>query len=49
MRCIHDNGPEFMGAPFMRMLEVNGIKDVPTTVKNPQANANMRTITSIHW
>jgi transposase InsO family protein len=39
MRCIHDNGPEFMGAPFMRMLEVNGIKDVPTTVKNPQANA----------
>ena len=39
MRCIHNNGPEFMGAPFMRMLEVNSIKDVPTTVKNPQANA----------
>ena len=39
LRCIHDNGGEFIGAPFQHMLTVNGIKDVPTTVKNPQANA----------
>ena len=32
LRCIHDNGTEFMGALFMRMIELNGIKDVPTTV-----------------
>ncbi len=37
--CIHDNGPEFMGTPFMLMLEINGINDIPMTVKNPQANA----------
>ena len=39
MRCIHDNGGKFIGADFQRMLEINGIKDVPTTVKNPQSNA----------
>ena len=38
-RCIHDNGGEFTGAAFLHMLHVNGIKDVTTTVKNPQANA----------
>ena len=38
-RCIHDNGGEFTGAPFLHMLVLNGIKDVTTTVKNPQANA----------
>ena len=38
-RCIHDNGGEFTGAAFLHMLRVNGIKDVTTTVKNPQANA----------
>jgi transposase InsO family protein len=37
--CIHDNGGEFTGAVFLHMLRVNGIKDVTTTVKNPQANA----------
>ena len=30
MRCIHDNGGEFIGHP---------LTDVPTTIKNPQANA----------
>ena len=38
-RCIHDNGGEFTGAAFSHMLCVNGIKDVTTTVKDPQANA----------
>ena len=38
-RCIHDNGGEYTGAAFLHMLKVNGIKDVTTTVKNPQANA----------
>ena len=28
-----------MGAAFLHMLLANGIKDVTTTVKNPQANA----------
>ncbi len=38
-RCVHDNGNEFLGADFQRILVVNGIADVPTTVKNPQSNA----------
>jgi hypothetical protein len=39
MRCTHDNRGEFIGANFQRMLELKGIKDVPTSVKNPQLNA----------
>jgi hypothetical protein len=39
MRCIHDQGGEFIGQGFKHMLQRNGIDDVPTTVKNPQANA----------
>ena len=38
-QCVHDNGGEFTGVPFLRMLTVNGIKDVTTTIKNSQANA----------
>ena len=37
--CIHDNGGEFTGAAFSHMLHANGIKDITTTVKNPQADA----------
>jgi RNase H-like domain found in reverse transcriptase/Integrase zinc binding domain len=37
-RCIHDNGPEF-GFGFLNKLETWGIKDVPTTSRNPQANS----------
>ena len=37
--CVHNNGGKFMGAAFLHMLHANGIKDVTTTVKNPQANA----------
>eukprot|EP00977_Amphora_coffeiformis_P021539 scaffold9447_cov94-Amphora_coffeaeformis.AAC.1 len=39
LRCIHDQGTEFTGAPFQLLLQAHGIKDVPITVKNPQANA----------
>ena len=38
-RCIHDNGGEFTGEAFQRLLQRCGIKDVPTTSYNPQANA----------
>lgn len=39
LRCVHDQGPEFVGSPFQTMLTTNGIQAVPTSVKNPQANA----------
>ena len=39
LRCLHDNGNEFLGPAFSFMLERNKIKSVPTAVKNPQANA----------
>ena len=38
-KCIHDNGGEFIGAPFLGLLRSAGIQSRPTTVKNPQANA----------
>ena len=38
-RCIHDNGTEFLGHEFLDLLNQYGVKSVPTTVKNPQANA----------
>ena len=37
--CIHDQGTEFTGYEFQMLLQRQGIKDRPTTVKNPQANA----------
>ena len=37
-RCIFDNGGEFIGHEFQTLLNQNGIKPVPTTVKNPQSN-----------
>jgi transposase InsO family protein len=39
MECIHDNGTEFIGFEFQELLQSYGIKSVPTTVKNPQANS----------
>ena len=36
---MHDNGGEFLGQEFLEVLTQYGIKDVLTTVKNPQANA----------
>jgi hypothetical protein len=34
--CIHDEGTKFIGIEFQYMLMRSGIKDVPTTVRNPQ-------------
>ena len=39
MKCVHDNGNEFLGLEFLEMLSKNNIQSVPTTVKNPQSNA----------
>ena len=38
-RCIHDNGGEFNGHEFQELQTLCQIKDVPTTSRNPQANA----------
>ena len=38
-RCIYDNGGEFTSWEFQTMLQLNQIKGVPITTKNPQANA----------
>jgi hypothetical protein len=38
-RCIHDQGPEFIGANFQIVLFLVGINDIATTIKNQQANA----------
>ena len=37
--CIHDNGGEFTGVEFQRLLQRTNIKDKPTTSRNPTANA----------
>ena len=34
IRCIFDQGPEFIGSAFQNMLILHGIKPVPTTIKN---------------
>jgi hypothetical protein len=39
MRCIYDQGSEFIGHEFQAMLDQYHIAHSPTTVKNPQANA----------
>jgi transposase InsO family protein len=40
MRCMHDQGTEFITADFQHILLMRiGIKDVPTTVCNPQTKA----------
>ena len=39
MKCVHDNGGEFIGWEFQQLLERCGIKDCPTTSRNPQGNA----------
>lgn len=38
-RIIYDQGTEFTGWAFQRLINRHGIHGVPTTVKNPQANA----------
>jgi len=39
LRVVHDQGTEFTGANFQLHLHRLDIESVPTTVKNPQANA----------
>ena len=36
--CCHDNGGEFTGWEFQKVLSDFGVKDVPTTSRNPAAN-----------
>jgi hypothetical protein len=38
-RCIHDNGGEFIGEAGQTLLQQHGVEDVPTTLRNPQANS----------
>ena len=38
-RCVHDQGTEFTGIEFQTMLLQEGIKSVPSSVRNPQSNA----------
>ncbi|KAE9335414.1 hypothetical protein PF008_g13507 [Phytophthora fragariae] len=37
-RCIHDGGSEFI-REFVELLDSYGIESLPTTTRNPQANA----------
>eukprot|EP00957_Ditylum_brightwellii_P203516 15334982-Ditylum_brightwellii.AAC.1 len=39
VKCIHDNGGEFIGGAFQQMLQRHGIRDTSTTAYNPQANS----------
>jgi transposase InsO family protein len=39
VRCLFDQGGEFIGHGFSRVLENHGIAPVPLTAKNPQSNA----------
>jgi hypothetical protein len=38
-RCVHNNGGEFVGPEFQFLLQSCRIKDAPTSIQNPQANA----------
>ncbi|KAL7452807.1 hypothetical protein ACHAXS_000286 [Conticribra weissflogii] len=46
MQVIHDNWGEFTGFAFQHILQLSNIKPVPTTNKNPQANAICK---QMHW
>jgi hypothetical protein len=39
VRVVHHQGPEYQGQAFSALLDRHGIKDVPISVRNPQANA----------
>ena len=36
--CCHDNGGEFSGWEFQKLMQDFGVRDVPTTSRNPTAN-----------
>ena len=59
LKCVHDNGGEFVGWQFQELLQRAGIQDVATMTYNPQANAKcgrmhqmvgnvLRTLTHLH-
>jgi transposase InsO family protein len=37
LRCITDNGNEFLGTEFQELLRSCGVQPIHTTIKNPQA------------
>jgi transposase InsO family protein len=39
VRMIHDQGTEFTGEAFQRVLRIYGIRNAPIGTRNPQANA----------
>ena len=39
VRIIHDQGPEFTGDAFHRLLRTYGIRNAPIGTRNPQANS----------
>ena len=44
MRVVHDQGSEFMGAPFQDLLSRVGVKSVSMTACNPQGNSVIEAI-----
>ena len=38
-RCVHDNGGEFLGWEFQRVLKKSNVKSVSTSTYNPTANS----------
>ena len=50
LHCIHDQGGEFIGPEFQAVSQLCGVKDVPTSAQNPQANAvNERLHLAVAW
>ena len=37
-RVVYDNGTEFVGQEFQKLLQSYGIMAVPTTIRNPRSN-----------
>ena len=44
LRCVHDNGPEFVGHEFQFLLLNAGIITVPISSHNPQSNAIIESV-----
>ena len=44
MKCLHDNGSEFIGHDFQFLLLNAGIKAVNTTSVNPQSNGIIESV-----
>jgi transposase InsO family protein len=38
LRCITDNGNEFLGTEFQELLRYYGVQPLHTTIENPKAN-----------